>query len=97
MKAGKEEIKTTVRGRQKNMEDAINSIRSEMEKPIKNREDILASVDQEARDLREEVKAKPEETKPSSQGVTMSFHTPTKSFREEIADTKEGPPRRVPL
>lgn len=76
MKDGKEEIKTTVRASQKNMEAAVNSIRSELENTIRIRvEDILASVDQGAQGLQEEVNAKPEEPKPNSHGVTLSFHT----------------------
>jgi hypothetical protein len=53
-----------------NTEAAVNSIRFELEKTIKYRmEDILASVDQGALGLQEEVNATPEETKPSSHGV----------------------------
>jgi (p)ppGpp synthase/HD superfamily hydrolase len=98
MKVGKEEIKTIVRASQKNMDAAINSIRSELEKTIKNRmEDILATVGQGAQGLHEEVNAKPEETKPGSHGVTLTFHMSTKNLRKETEDTKGGPPRRAPL
>lgn len=78
------EIKTD----QKEMKTAINSIRYELEKTIKNRvKDALASVSQRAQDLREELSIKIQETQLGLQAATTSHDTRTRSPREEIGDT----------
>jgi hypothetical protein len=88
--ASPEKIESTVRASPEGITAAINVIWSELKESIKNRVAVvLNSVDQPIQGLSEEVDEKFEETRLDLQAVTTSPDERTKSFREEIADTRK--------
>lgn len=86
-----EEMKAAVRASKDEMKVVINSICSELEEAIKNwMEKILASGDQQAQGLCEELNEKIKETQLHLKFVMMSVNTCTRSLKDDIMDTKKN-------